>query len=120
MLCGCAGPSSAAAAAPEGAEGEADGDEAAATAARAFADVRALTAQPREEDTLLYAIPMAAPYEALAKAKFRIKVTPGGQKRGKAGRQAVDLLCSTAACTARCVLLDCAAVSRAARAWCSG
>ena len=103
-VCDCksTGAGDTAAAAADAADPEAEADDAAATAARAFADVRALTAQPREEDTLLYAIPMAAPYEALAKAKFRVKVTPGGQKRGKAGRQAVELLCRSGACSARC------------------
>ena len=73
-----------------------------------LAEVAGLTGQPKEEDTLLYAVPMAAPYDVLAKFKFKMKATPGGQKKGKAGRQAMDLLARSAQCTAQyasCVLL---------------
>lgn len=82
-----------------------DGDKEAARAARLaaeLAEVAALTGQPVEEDTLLYAVPMAAPYDALNKCKFKVKLTPGGQKKGKAARQALELLTRKAGCTARC------------------
>jgi NFACT protein C-terminal domain len=76
---------------------------AAGTTLRAdLSELPSLTGQPKVEDTLLYAVPMLAPYDSLGKFKFRVKVTPGGQKKGKAGRQAVELLCRGAACTARC------------------
>jgi hypothetical protein len=66
------------------------------------AEVLALTGQPRDEDTLLYAVPMAAPYDVLHKYKYKVKLTPGGQRKGKAGRQAVELLTRSPACSTRC------------------
>lgn len=66
-------------------------------------EVCSLTGQPRGEDSLLYAVPMVAPYDALSKVKFKVKVTPGGQKKGKASRQAVELLCRSSLCSPKCV-----------------
>lgn len=83
-------------------------DAAAAVAARMaseLAEVAALTGQPLEEDELLYAVPMCAPYDAMAKCKYRVKLVPGPQKKGKAARQALEVLCATPSCTARCAAL---------------
>lgn len=79
-------------------------DAAAAAAARManeLAEISVLTGQPMEEDELLYAVPMCAPYDALAKCKYRAKLVPGQQKKGKAARHAQDVLCAMPACTAR-------------------
>ncbi|KAK9797102.1 hypothetical protein WJX73_010610 [Symbiochloris irregularis] len=51
------------------------------------------TGSPHAGDVLLHALPMAAPYSALQGYKFRVKVTPGNQRKGKAARQALELLC---------------------------
>lgn len=80
-------------------------DTAAAAATRMaseLAEVKVLTGQPLEDDELLYAVPMCAPYDALAKCKFRVKLVPGQQKKGKAAKQALEVLSATPACTARC------------------
>ena len=50
-----------------------------------------LTGQPRQGDVLTWVIPVCAPYGALSNYKFRVKVTPGALKKGKAVRQAVEL-----------------------------
>lgn len=50
-----------------------------------------LTAQPLEEDTLLFAVPVVAPYSALSTYTYRVKITPGIGKRGKATKQAIEL-----------------------------
>lgn len=34
---------------------------------------------------------MCAPYATLSKYRFRVKLTPGSLKRGKAGRQALEM-----------------------------
>ena len=47
----------------------------------------ALTGCPRPDDVLLHALPMAAPHAALQSYKFRVKITPGSQRKGKAARQ---------------------------------
>ncbi|TRY54189.1 hypothetical protein DNTS_030459 [Danionella cerebrum] len=48
-----------------------------------------LTGLPHPEDLLMFAVPMCAPYTALVNYKFKVKVTPGSQKKGKAARTAV-------------------------------
>jgi NFACT protein C-terminal domain len=70
-----------------------------------LAEISALTAQPLDEDELLYAVPMCAPYDALAKCKYRVKLVPGPQKKGKAAKQALELLTALPNCTARCASL---------------
>ena len=42
-----------------------------------------LTGQPNAEDELLYAIPVCAPWTCLQKYKYRVKLLPGGVKKGK-------------------------------------
>ena len=42
-----------------------------------------LTGQPNEEDELLYAIPVCAPWACLQKYKYRVKLLPGSVKKGK-------------------------------------
>ena len=57
----------------------------------------ALTGAPRPEDVLLFAVPVCGPYSALAAYKHKVKLVPGGQKKGKAARQAGELLAREAA-----------------------
>jgi hypothetical protein len=40
----------------------------------------------------MYAVPVVGPYAALASYKFKVKLTPGTLKKGKAVKQAVELL----------------------------
>ncbi|TPX37091.1 hypothetical protein SmJEL517_g00927 [Synchytrium microbalum] len=49
-----------------------------------------LTGQPHEEDTLLFAIPVCAPFSALNRYKYKVKLVPGSLKKGKAAKQALD------------------------------
>uniref|UniRef100_A0A1A7WC97 Ribosome quality control complex subunit NEMF n=1 Tax=Iconisemion striatum TaxID=60296 RepID=A0A1A7WC97_9TELE len=48
-----------------------------------------LTGQPHPEDVLLFAVPTCAPYTALSNYKYKVKLTPGSQKKGKAARTAL-------------------------------
>ena len=57
-----------------------------------------LTGSPAEDDELLFAVPVCAPYSALMGYKYRLKLTPGAQKRGKASKQAIG------ACISACSL----------------
>ena len=52
-----------------------------------------LTGIPNEKDELSFALPVCAPYTALTGYKFRLKLTPGTQKKGKGGKQAIGLFC---------------------------
>ncbi|XP_044291971.1 nuclear export mediator factor NEMF isoform X2 [Varanus komodoensis] len=48
-----------------------------------------LTGQPHAEDVLLFAIPVCAPYTAMTNYKYKVKLTPGTQKKGKAAKTAL-------------------------------
>jgi len=50
-----------------------------------------LTGCPREDDVLLYAIPICAPYSTLQNFKFKVKLTPGTGRRGKAAKTALHI-----------------------------
>ncbi|KAK9837244.1 hypothetical protein WJX81_001363 [Elliptochloris bilobata] len=52
----------------------------------------ALTGAPLPDDVLLFSLPVCAPYSALQSYKLKVKLTPGTQKKGKGGRQAMELL----------------------------
>ena len=46
-----------------------------------------LTGAPKQDDILLFAVPVCAPYSALQGYKHKLKLTPGTQRKGKAARQ---------------------------------
>jgi len=43
-----------------------------------------LTGLPKDDDVILYALPMCAPYIALNDYEFKVKIQPGSNKRGHA------------------------------------
>ncbi|TPX46340.1 hypothetical protein SeMB42_g03741 [Synchytrium endobioticum] len=49
-----------------------------------------LTGNPHEDDTVLFAMPVCAPFSALIKYKFRVKLVPGSLKKGKAAKSALE------------------------------
>ncbi|XP_018579710.1 nuclear export mediator factor NEMF homolog [Anoplophora glabripennis] len=53
--------------------------------------IDALTGIPNPEDELLFSIPVIAPYNSLSSYKFKVKLTPGPARRGKAARTAVAM-----------------------------
>eukprot|EP00803_Ostreobium_quekettii_P009621 evm.model.scf_1149.3 EVM.evm.TU.scf_1149.3 scf_1149:29603-44453(-) len=61
--------------------------------------VDSLTGCPKPEDTLLFAVAACGPYDALANYKYKVKLTPGPMKKGKAAKQAMDLLSRSAGAT---------------------
>ncbi|XP_050663996.1 ribosome quality control complex subunit NEMF homolog isoform X1 [Leptidea sinapis] len=50
-----------------------------------------LTGVPHPEDELLFAVPVVAPYSTLLNYKYKVKLTPGTSKRGKAAKTAVQV-----------------------------
>lgn len=50
-----------------------------------------LTGKPQNEDLILFAVPVCAPYQTLSKYAHRVKLTPGNMKRGKASKQCVEM-----------------------------
>ena len=50
-----------------------------------------LTGKPHNDDLILFAIPVCAPYHTLSQYVYRVKLTPGNMKRGKASKQCVEM-----------------------------
>uniref|UniRef100_H3B9L2 Ribosome quality control complex subunit NEMF n=1 Tax=Latimeria chalumnae TaxID=7897 RepID=H3B9L2_LATCH len=48
-----------------------------------------LTGQPHPDDVLLFSIPVCAPYTTMTNYKYKVKLTPGTQKKGKAAKTAL-------------------------------
>ncbi|KAF1336097.1 Nuclear export mediator factor, partial [Globisporangium splendens] len=53
------------------------------------------TGSPFPNDLVLYAMPMCAPYASLQKYKYKVKLLPGAQKKGKAAKQAMEYFFSS-------------------------
>ncbi|XP_058057805.1 ribosome quality control complex subunit NEMF homolog isoform X2 [Anopheles bellator] len=75
------------------------GDDAPAVADLDMLDT--LTGQPVEEDELLFAVPVVAPYQSLHNYKYKVKLTPGTGKRGKASKMALQIFLKDKQCTPR-------------------
>uniref|UniRef100_A0A8B9P1U6 Ribosome quality control complex subunit NEMF n=1 Tax=Apteryx owenii TaxID=8824 RepID=A0A8B9P1U6_APTOW len=60
-----------------------------------------LTGQPHAEDILLFAVPICAPYTAMTNYKYKVKLTPGTQKKGKAAKIALHNFMQSKETTAR-------------------
>ena len=56
-----------------------------------------LVSNPSEGDSLLFAVAVCAPYSVLSGYKYKVKLTPGTQKKGKAAKQAASLFSAAAA-----------------------
>ncbi|XP_062824787.1 ribosome quality control complex subunit NEMF [Anolis carolinensis] len=60
-----------------------------------------LTGQPHQEDLLLFAVPICAPYTAMTNYKYKVKLTPGTQKKGKAAKTALHNFMQSKEATSR-------------------
>ncbi|XP_001945685.2 nuclear export mediator factor NEMF homolog [Acyrthosiphon pisum] len=60
-----------------------------------------LTGVPYAEDELLFAVPVVAPYTALTNYKYKLKLTPGNTKRGKASKTCLNLFLKDKTSTTR-------------------
>lgn len=60
-----------------------------------------MTPNPLPEDIIHFAIPVCAPYTSLQKYKYKVKLTPGTLKRGKALKQAQSVFLNSSEATAR-------------------
>ena len=50
-----------------------------------------LTQKPTSDDTLLFCLPVCAPYSTLQNYKYKVKFTPGTGKKGKSAKQAISI-----------------------------
>lgn len=55
------------------------------------AELAKLTGKPSPDDVILCAVPVCAPYQVLSHYKYRVKLTPGSVKRGKASKQCLEM-----------------------------
>lgn len=53
--------------------------------------LNSLTWLPLDEDILLFALAVVAPYQTMQNFKYKVKLTPGTGKRGKAAKSAIAL-----------------------------
>lgn len=60
-----------------------------------------LTGCPVAEDLLMFAVPVCAPYSAMSNYKFKVKLTPGTGKKGKATKTAIQMFISDKETTLR-------------------
>ncbi|KAJ8044952.1 Nuclear export mediator factor Nemf [Holothuria leucospilota] len=63
--------------------------------------IDSLTGCPHEDDLLLFAIPVCAPYSAMQNYKYKVKVTPGTGKKGRAAKVALNMFQMSRDCSAR-------------------
>jgi hypothetical protein len=56
-----------------------------------ISEIDKLTGIPHRNDALLFAIPMLAPYSTIQSYKYKVKITPGTQKRGRVQKTIKDL-----------------------------
>jgi len=52
--------------------------------------VACFTGRPHPDDTVLYCVPILAPYASLSTMNFRVKITPGSSKPLKTAKAAVE------------------------------
>ena len=55
------------------------------------AELSKLTGKPHPQDLILFAVPVCGPYQTLSQYHYRVKLTPGSMKRGKAAKQCVEM-----------------------------
>ncbi|KAM7535365.1 hypothetical protein Aperf_G00000100439 [Anoplocephala perfoliata] len=70
-------------------EADVEQEEEALVGTAEVSTMETLTGLPTPEDTLLYAVPFCAPFSALQKYKYKAKLIPGTQKRGKITKLAI-------------------------------
>lgn len=75
------------AASAEAGEGDDYNEETAAAEAADLSWIPALVGTPHAEDEILAAIPVCAPWAALGRYKYRVKLHPGTTKKGKAVKE---------------------------------
>jgi len=63
--------------------------------------IDALTGIPITEDELMFAVTMIGPWNAMTNYKFKVKVTPGTAKRGKAAKTTLGVFTADRAATTR-------------------
>ncbi|KAL0232777.1 hypothetical protein GEMRC1_011524 [Eukaryota sp. GEM-RC1] len=74
---------------------------------QADADLSSLSHIPVPEDVLLYGIPVCAPWSCVQHYKYRIKMTPGNTKKGKASQSVIEYLSKMAKIQRESDLIKC-------------
>lgn len=58
--------------------------------------VNHLTALPHPDDILLHAVPVLGPYSSMHNWRYKVKITPGSMKSGRAARTAFEIFARAA------------------------
>lgn len=53
--------------------------------------INELCSRTFDDDSLVYVVAVCAPYSSMQKFKYKVKITPGTGKRGKAAKMALQL-----------------------------
>ena len=56
-----------------------------------ISEIDKLTGAPHRNDTLIFALPMLAPYQTIQTNKYKVKIMPGTMKRGRVQKDIKDL-----------------------------
>jgi len=63
--------------------------------------LNSLTGCPHADDTLLFAVPVCGPYSSLLSYKYKVKIIPGSNRRGKAAKTALQVFLHEKSATTR-------------------
>lgn len=63
--------------------------------------LNSLTGCPSSDDTLLFSVPVCGPYSSLLSYKYKVKIIPGTNRRGKAAKTALQIFLHEKTATAR-------------------
>lgn len=63
--------------------------------------LNSLTGCPLANDTLLFAVPVCGPYSSLLSYKYKVKIIPGSNRRGKAAKTALQVFLHEKSASAR-------------------
>lgn len=63
--------------------------------------LNSLTGCPCAEDTLLFAVPVCGPYSSLLSYKYKVKIIPGSNRRGKAAKTTLQIFMHEKSATSR-------------------
>ncbi|KAL8387384.1 hypothetical protein RB595_009941 [Gaeumannomyces hyphopodioides] len=74
----------------DGEDGDGDGDSGGGGGPTELSTLDSLVGTPQASDEILEVIPVCAPYAAMARVKYKAKLQPGMQKKGKALKEIIE------------------------------
>uniref|UniRef100_A0A7S2HPI5 NFACT protein C-terminal domain-containing protein n=1 Tax=Octactis speculum TaxID=3111310 RepID=A0A7S2HPI5_9STRA len=78
-----------------------DTEDPLAKAGSYITELNKLTGLPLPSDVIMFCVPVCGPYQSLQRYKYKVKLTPGSTKKGRAGKQALDVFTRMKECSPR-------------------